>query len=171
LVVLLSMPGPRAEAALITSTVPAYSGVFDDTGPFPLPAVTVGTFNYTIPSGVHLTSATILGTFGNAAYPNSSGVDVYAGGILVGSCPTWPAHLVPCNTADTPTAWSFNFPSSDFPLLTSGSVSLTAVQTSGNVIRLGDSTLSLSATPEPSSVALMLPSLFGLVWLRRRKNG
>jgi len=154
----------QAEAAIITSTVPEYNGPYPVTGPFPLAPVTVGTFSYTIPAGEDIVSATISGTFGNSVYPNSSGVDVYANSILVASCPQWPTFLSPCNDASTPTSWSFTFPSSDFSALTSGSVDLTAVQTSQVEIRLGQTTLALTATPEPGTLSLVGP-LMGVLAL------
>ena len=153
---------PPAAGGSIVSTLPAYSGSFNNTGPFPLAPVTVGTFSDPAVLVSSIIGATIGGTFGNSAYPNSSGVNVYADGVLLASCPQWPANLVPCNSGSSPTAWSFSFPAADFSLLASGNVDLTAVQTSGNIIRLGQTTLNITTVPEPRSWIFALAGLAGL---------
>jgi hypothetical protein len=145
---LLASLVPAAEASIVV-TLPELTGVLNDTGPFPLAPVTVGTFTYTIPTGEIVSSATISGTFGNSVFPNSSGVDVRAGSVLVASCPQFPAILVPCNNGGIPTPWSFAFPSSNLSFLNSGSVALTATQTSPHIIQLGSTGLELTTAPTP----------------------
>jgi hypothetical protein len=162
---------PSAMRADLISTIPEYTGSFNDTGPFPLAAVTVGTFSDPAISADDILSATIDGTFGNSVYPNSSGVDVYADGVLVASCPEWPTTLVACNSGASPTTWSFDFPGADFSLLAPGGVVLTAVQTSGNIIQLGQTTLDIQATPEPAYLSLFGPVLAvaAIITLRRKR--
>ena len=127
------------QASTVTSTVPAYNGAFLPAGPFPQPAVTVGTFTYAVPAGEVIVGAMISGHFGNSVLPNSSGVDVFLNGVLVGRC----VRLAACYVG-AGASWSHTFSSSEArSLLGSGSAVLTAVQTSESVIRLAPTTLTI----------------------------
>ena len=87
-----------------------------------------------------------------------------AGGIL------WVVRrLGPFDTAATATPFSFTFLASSFSALASGSLVVTATQTSGNIIRLGTETLNITtATPEPGSVSLPGLGFISLGIIRRR---
>ena len=155
---------PMMTAGTITATLPEFNGTFQNAN-FPQPTVVVGSFSYTIPIGQRIVAAVFSSTFGNSTVTNTAGVDVSAGGIMVGSC----AALAPCDTAATVTPFSFTFLPSSFSTLASGSLVVTATQTSGNIIRLGTETLSITtATPEPGSVALLGLGLISLGVIRRR---
>ena len=130
--VALSVAG-AGQASTVASTLPAFSGAtFQLTDPYPRPAVTVGTFTYSVPAGEVIVGATISGYFGNSAVPNSAGVDVRLNGALVGQCVMYDT----CYWLGAP--WSHTFSASEArSLLGSGSAVLTAVQTSQYTIRLG----------------------------------
>lgn len=145
-------------------TVGEYNGIVDsgDPGPFDPPTV-VGTFN--ILAGD--TSLTISGFFGNSVVPNSSGVQIFLGSILVAEC----VEFTTCYTGLTPTTWSDTLTGTDLASLGTGTVDLTAVQTSQFTVRLGVTTLDqVTATPEPSSLAFLSLGVFGLAALKLGKK-
>jgi hypothetical protein len=154
-------------ASNITLTTGEFNGPLVTSG-FPAAAIDVATFNYTIPNGEFIVSASFSSTFGNSSFANSAGVDVFVGGIAVGSC----APLASCDTGNAVTPFSYTFQPADFATLDSGSVTVTAVQRSGNIIRLGTESLNIntaSATPEPASFGLIGAGLAGLAWVRRKR--
>jgi hypothetical protein len=139
----------RAQAAIITSTLPEFSGeLFDESTPFPLPSVTVGTFSYIIPSGEQIVSASISGTFGNSDVPNSSGLNLLLDGLQVAQC----VRFADCYSNQMPEQFNFTFSPVDLSLLKDGSALVTAIQTSESIIRLGSTTLTLKTVPEPLTI-------------------
>jgi hypothetical protein len=133
------------QAGVYTSTIPAYNGSgFSEAGPFPQPAVTVGTFTYAIPPGETIVGATISGHFGNSVVPNSAGADVYLNGVLVGRCVRFGACYFGLGAA-----WSHTFGFEARSLLAGGSAVLTVVQTSEFVIRLAPTTLTIQTRWSP----------------------
>ena len=144
--VALSVAG-AGQASTVASTLPAFSGAtFQLTDPYPRPAVTVGTFTYSVSAGEVIVGATISGYFGNSAVPNSAGVDVRLNGALVGQCVMYDT----CYWLGAP--WSHTFSASEArSLLGSGSAVLTAVQTSQYTIRLAPTTLTIQ-TAAPLTV-------------------
>ena len=156
-------------ASTISASLPEFNGGFHKCG-FPQPAITIGTFTYTIPDGEHIVSASLHSTFGNSSFPNSAGVDLFADGIATASCAAWGL----CDTGSSPAPFSHAFAPSDFALLSNGSLPVTAVQTSGNIIRLGQETLCIHTAsngpadaPEPATAALLGLGATAL-WLMRR---
>ena len=144
-------------ATTITLTLPEVNGGYNPTGPYPASALDAGTFTFVLPTGEHIISATLDGTFGNSQVPNSAGLDLYADGLLVAQCL---AGAICDINPEAVTPFSYSFTSSNFGLLNDGSLSMSAVQTSGNYIRLGPETLTIqtsqgAATPEPGSLALL----------------
>jgi hypothetical protein len=122
-----------------------------DPGPFDPPTI-VGTFN--ILAGD--TSVTISGFFGNSVIPDSSGVNVYLGSILVAQC----IEFTNCyNSLINPVAWSDTLTTSQLHSLGTGTVDLIATQTSQFTVRLGVTTLDqkqpVTTTPEPSTMLLL----------------
>jgi hypothetical protein len=144
-IVTLAAASVGLAASTVTSTLPAYNGAFfSAAGPFPQPAVTVGTFTSSVPAGEVIVGATIVGHFGNNVNPSSAGVDVFLNGALVGQC----VKPTACFTA-TGAPWSHTFSASEAQsLLAGGSAVLTAVQTSEFVIRLAPTTLTIQTMDE-----------------------
>ncbi len=121
----------------------------------------VGTFDLSSLAGQTITGAKISGTFGNSSVPNSSGVDVTLDGILVAqNTPADPGYY---NT----TAWSHTLTLAELSVLLDGSATLSAQQTSLTFVRLGQTTLTVEASPVPGPAAA-LP--FALLALKRRKR-
>ena len=163
-VLLFSMSFSQAALADDIQTLGEYSGtgIFPDPGPYQPPTV-VGTF--TIDPGD--TSLMISGFFGNSTIPDSSGVDVYLGSILVGQCVLHDA----CSNSGPPTPWSDTLTPSQITSLGTGLVNLTVVQTSQFTIQLGVTTLDQSqAAPEPSSLLMLSSGLLGLMGMAYRRK-
>jgi PEP-CTERM motif len=173
--------GPLSLAALADNiqTVAQYTSPNIDTGPFPLAAVTIGSFDIlSDDSGI-----TISGAFGNYSLSNpgaeqpTSAVNVYLGDIEVATCA---ADFMFCSGYDPiPDPWSYTLSAAQIASLGAGTVDLTAVQTAPYVIALGDTgldqattstgTTSPSAVPEPSSFLLLGTGLLGIAGLFHRR--
>ena len=145
-----------ANASVITVTLPEFNGT-SVVGP-----QTVGTFNYVIPSGAHITAVSWSSTFGNSSVASTAIQTDYVAGIAVASCPN---SSSPCWNSSAPMPISFNFSSADFSLFSSGSVNEVADQTGCCTVRLGPAALTITtenSVPEPPSIALFGLGLFGL---------
>lgn len=149
-------------AATIVATLPEYNGA----GSFPATEF-IGTFTYTIPVGELILSATVSGTLGNSAIPNTAVMDVLVDGLKVASC-TSPAS--PCWSGAVPLAWNYSFAPSEFSALLDGMADLTVNQIDCCIVRLGVSTLVIETgvIPEPSTYLLFGAGLAGIALLRRR---
>jgi hypothetical protein len=79
-------PAPAAaQTRTIIASLPNYDGPVDFDAPFP--ALTIGTFSYTLLPGESIAAAQVRGTWGNSHYPQgSAGVDLFVDGILVAQC-------------------------------------------------------------------------------------
>lgn len=156
-------------AGTITASLPQFDGPLNFAG-FPDAPVTIGTFHYVIPSDQHIVGATFTSSWGNSNFPDSAPVDLYVGGILVGSCQI----LATCDTGFSITPFSFTFLPSSFQNLSSGSLTVTAVQNGPIALKIGAETLTLttSNTPEPASIGLfgLGAAALGLLKVRRTRN-
>jgi hypothetical protein len=108
-------------ASTITVTLPEFDGSYYNDVDYPLAAVEVGTFNYLLPAGEDIVSATLEGTWGNSNSGSTAHNKLYLDGVQVAN--TYDASPNPYyNTVP----WSYSF--SDFSLLEDGSATLEAVQ-------------------------------------------
>lgn len=160
-----------------------YEGVFyDGVTTFPPSSTTIGTFDFTIPTGQNVVGATISGTFGDVNFPVTALADLFVddGNIEVAACDiesdgvTYP----PCaaGTVDgSLVSWSYTFSSADLTNLATdfsdGSVDFTAVQNSpfGSVV-VGDPVLDIQYAPEPASIFTLAGGLLAFAAFRRRNN-
>lgn len=142
-------------------------------------ALTIGAFNFTIPAGDTVYSATVFGTFGDVNYTSSALADLYVlnGTIKVGGCDLNQDGSYPlCATNQDPSAlvsWSYTFSSADLASLATdfahGSIDFTGVQNSAGVTVIGTPTLDISTVPEPASIFAAAAGLLAFAAFRRRK--
>jgi hypothetical protein len=167
----------------ITATIGEYSGAPDfDFNPsdYPLAPVLIGDFTFTIPAGETVVGGTISGTFGNDSDPGvtdataPSDYFIDGGAIEVASCDDSLSFSVACDTASTPTAWSYTLSASDLSNLSTdlsaGSIDFTAVQNFALAVNTGTTTLDLVLAPEPSGIFLFGGVLAGVAVLRRYRK-
>jgi hypothetical protein len=158
-----------SQAASLTVSLPDFDGPWVDSG-FPFDHGVVGTFNFALPAGSTIMSATFSGTYGTAQQSQSTaGFDVSIEGVTLTVC-------VP----DDPGCWevgapfrpfSFALGPAAYPGLLDGIADLRVIQTNGVVVRLGTPTLEIvyAPIPEPGTWALMALGAVGLAgWMRRR---
>ena len=77
-----------AQADPITVTLPNFNGPFAVGGTFPRPTLTVATFNFTLPAGFEIGSATLSGTFGNSVGGTTAPVTLFLDSLQVTQCAT-----------------------------------------------------------------------------------
>jgi hypothetical protein len=158
-----------------------YEGNFYDfSSTFPPSSISIGNFIFTIPTGVHVISATISGTFGDVNNSATALADLYVlnGGIEVGECDSSMGGTVfpPCATGTVNGSlvpWSYTFTAANLSSLASdfsaGSLDFTAVQNGFGSVIVGTPVLDIAVSPEPGSIFTLAGGLFALVGLRRRK--
>ncbi|HKT74547.1 MAG TPA: VPLPA-CTERM sorting domain-containing protein [Steroidobacteraceae bacterium] len=137
-------------------------------GPFPGSAVQIGEFDFSVPAGETITSATLSGDFGsNTLGSGSAQVDLTLNGIAVASCDS--ACASASGLADVP--WAFTFTAGELASLASGKAVLTAIQQSASQIVLDPTSVAIQTSPVPLPAAgwLLGSGLLSLAGLRRRK--
>jgi hypothetical protein len=147
-----------ASATTITATLSDVNGSYNATG-FPIDLALGESFTYSIPGSATITSATIGGTFGTAAYPTSTaGFDVVVDGVSEVACVYEAACWTGSDGSYAP--FSIALPSSIYSLLLSGGASFDVVQTSDYTVRYGTPTLTITyAVPEASTWIMMILGL------------
>ena len=159
----------KANAAVIVVSLADYNGPFHGAGSaFPINLGVVDTFNFVVPFGDVIVSASFSGTYGTAAVNyRTAGFDAVIGGQTITACVPFAANCWQAGAAFRPFNFALN--ASTFPTLATGSVGLQLIMTSENFIRLGTPTLTINtrAVPEPMSL-LLFGSALGATALRRR---
>ncbi len=146
-----------------------YEGNFYDfSSTFPPDPITIGTFDFTIPTGDQIVGATISGTFGDVNEPGSALADLFVdgGSIQVAACDDPTAS---CAVGGSPVSWSYTFTKAQLGDLTGGSLDFTAVQNSFGAVIVGTPSLDIQAVPEPSSIFTLAGGLLAFAAWRRRK--
>jgi hypothetical protein len=180
----LALAAGNAGAASVLIQYSEYSGPSVPAGPYPQPAVEIGTKTFAIPPGEVVVAATISGFWGASppGDPNSTaGVNVMLDGIVVAKCVKPDPSCWSGSVGQRP--WSYTLTSTELKKLDDGAATLTFVQTSESSVNLGVTTLrvetgartspSIVPATSPAGLAALLVAMSiaaGLA-LRRRARG
>jgi hypothetical protein len=182
---LAALSAASAHATTITGTVntggnPAnFSGdsvtfaSAPSSGPFP-GSMTVGEFDFSVPSGQAITAGSFNGNFGsNVLASGTSQANLFVDGVQLAACGA------ACETASqsNDVAWAYSLNASDLTALSTnalwlaGRAVITASQLSASQVVLDPTTVSLTATPVPIPAAALLfgSALAPLFGFGRRK--
>lgn len=153
-----------------------YEGNFFDgtSAPYDL---TIGAFDFTIPTGDVITGATISGTFGDVNIPVTALADLFVdnGNINVAGCDDFSSPCAAGTVDGSLVPWSHTFSPTELNMLAAdfagGTLDFTAVQNSFGAVVVGSPTLDIQVaqTPEPSSLFTLAVGLLAIAGWRRRK--
>jgi hypothetical protein len=138
----------------------------------PFTLLTVGEYDFSLPAGISVSTASLSGDFGsNILGSGTAQVALFADGIAVASCD------VNCELASVSNdvAWSYTFSNADLAALSTnslwlaGRIVLTAQQLDPSQVVLDPTTVSVSSVPLPPATWLMLTGLVGFLGFSRRK--
>jgi len=153
-----------------------YEGNFYDfVSTFPPNPITIGTFDFTIPTGKYVVGGTISGTFGDVNIPVTALTDLFVldGAIQVAACDSFTDPCAAGTIDGSLVSWSYTFTANDLKNLASdfaaGSLDFTANQNSFGAVVVGTPSLDLQVAPEPSSIVTLAGALLAFATWRRRK--
>lgn len=181
--------GVPSRAGVITSTILATSQTADFSGNYPLPSTgstNIGDFTFAIPNGDMVLGATISGSFGNnfssgiTTITADSNYFVDGTAIEVATCDSPNVATnglsLACDggiSITSPTTWTYTFTAANLatlaPLFAAGSVDFNYVQNYYGQVNTGNTTLSITITPEPATSIAITLGVAGIAVLRRRK--
>jgi hypothetical protein len=134
--------------------------------------LTVGEFDFSLPSGASIGSGSLSGNFGSNNLSSATAqVALFADGIAVATCDVNCAAASQSNDV----AWTYTFTATDLAMLNSnaqwqaGQLVLTAQQLTPYQIALDPTTVSLTSVPLPGAVWLFLSALVTGLGFSRRK--
>jgi len=176
-----------AQAGIILQSTSSYDSPlgYDYVTTFP-PAgsTTIGTYAFSIPAGVSVSSVTISGTFGNGDSPTTALSDYYLGfggnetAVKVASCDSAAADCASNNNG--PTALLFTLTQPQIAALATGlsggSLDFTytwdttpafAIPSVPQYIYAGAATIDIAYSPEPATLLFCFSGMAGFVVLRR----
>jgi hypothetical protein len=149
-----------------------YEGPFSD-GAQAVTFLTIGTFDFTIPTGDTVTGLTISGTFGDVNFSTTALTDLFVDGIKVAECDSFSDPCFAGTVDGSLVPWSYTFTAANLstlaPELASGSLDFTAVQKSFGSVIVGAPMLDIQVTPEPSTIFTLAGGLLAMLVARRRK--
>jgi hypothetical protein len=141
---------------------------------FPLPAVTVGEFDFSVPGGQAISAGSFSGNFASNTLASATGqTTLFLDGIQLATCGAACESASQTNVV----AWSYSLTAGDLVSLSSnalwqaGRAVISETQLSASQVVLDPTSVSLTATPVPvpASVWLLGSALGSLFCLGRRK--
>jgi hypothetical protein len=192
LVAVILCAAPVWAADILPTPIPSYDGTGYDftTSPTTPPAfITIGTFSFTIPAGLHVTGITVSGSYGNNDSPTTALADFFINFTGSGS----PVEVAACDNpasdcfSDTngPTPWKYTFTSSDLtkvaPQLAKGTLDFSFTMDAPPftapglnwAVFAGQTNLDIqiaTAAPEPLTVFICFTGLAVIAALRRSRK-
>lgn len=190
-----------ASAAGLSLTTSAHAGaVLENTSSYDSPdgydfvstfppagSTTIGTYTFTIPTGMTVTGITISGAFGNGDSATTALSDYYLGfsgdetAVEVAACDNIAADCY--SNQNGPTSWSLTLTEAEVMELATGLTggSLDFTYTWGNntafafsgydqYVYAGPATIDISYAPEPAAFFICFGGLAGIALLRRFRN-
>lgn len=143
-------------------------------GPFPL-TMTVGEFDFSVPSGQAITAGSFSGNFGsNVLASGTSQAKLFVDGVQLALC----GATCEAASQSNDVAWTYSLTASDLmtlstnPLWEAGKAVITASQLSASQVVLDPTTvnLTLTAVPIPAAVFLLMSALAPLFGFARLKT-